>query len=899
MKEAVTLPVACPAVVGRADQIESLQQFVQRARREEGRVVLISGEAGIGKSRLVAEAKERAPDFLLLQGSCFPADFACPYAPLLDLLRSLVASNPPAAHQMTIDSLALEIFPLLPELVPEQMARPPILEPEQEKRRLFAVLARFFLHLSAQTPVLMVVEDVHWSDDTSLDFLLYLARRVRAHRFLLLVTYRRDELRPALSNWLAQLARERLAQEVGLSPLVRADIDAMLSAIFEEQHTAFAMRRFLHGELADALYALTEGNPFFVEEILGSLLAAGDIFYIQGYWNRRPEDEISLPPSIQAAVQQRMIHVGEEAEQVLTLAAVAGRHFDFALLQQLTGYAEDQLLLLMKQLVAAQLVVEESEDQFAFRHALTRQAIYSRLLTRERRMLHRTIAETLEQRLAHTPDLYLEDLASHFYQARVWPKVGDCARRAGEKALKLYSHRVAANYFTWALQAIEHLALPPAPLLYRARGLACEALGEFEKAQQDYTQALGAARATGDRVAEWQSLIDLGFLWAERDYIQAEIWLRQALALAQELDRPLLQARSLNRIGNWYLNGEQTQESLRYHREALALFEQLHDTRGIAETLDLLGMVSYLGGDLEQGTVYYRQAVVLFRELDDRSGLTSSLATLALRGPTYQTDALISVASLAEASEDAEQALSVAREIGHRAAEAYALFQLGLCLGSRGEYGRALAAGRQSLEIASEIEHRQWQAAAHNVLGGIYSSLLAYQQAREHFEQAMVFARETGSLFWARMTAGYLASVLFLVQDIPAGEKVLDAVLSPDTPAETMTQRMLWCAATELELLRGQPARAFEILARFADPAIAGDQKSQSLRVLKLRGETLFALQRLDEAEVAWKAAQELASAQGVRPVQWRLSLALGKLYLAQRRGNEAEQSFTAARAGT
>jgi DNA-binding CsgD family transcriptional regulator len=147
------------------------------------------------------------------------------------------------------------------------------------------------------------------------------------------------------------------------------------------------------------------------------------------------------------------------------------------------------------------------------------------------------------------------------------------------------------------------------------------------------------------------------------------------------------------------------------------------------------------------------------------------------------------------------------------------------------------------------------------------------------------------------MTAGYLASVLFLVQDIPAGEKVLDAVLSPDTPAETMTQRMLWCAAAELALLKGQLARALEILARFADPAIAGGQKSQSLRVLKLRGETLFALQRLDEAEVAWKAAQELASAQGVRPVQWRLSLALGNLYLAQRRGNEAEQSFTAARA--
>src|SRR5205807_8724642 len=185
----------------------------------------------------------------------------------------------------------------------------------------------------------------------------------------------------------------------------------MLSAIFYERHSRFDMRRFLHVELLDTLYTLTEGNPFFVEETLSSLFAAGDIFYAQGYWNRKSGSEVSIPQSVQDAVQRRTARVSEAARHVLTLAAVAGRHLAFALLQQLTQYNEHQLLLIMKELVSAQLVVEESADQFAFRHALTRQAIYRQLLTRERRILHRTIAETMEQQSPVTPDLHLDDLA--------------------------------------------------------------------------------------------------------------------------------------------------------------------------------------------------------------------------------------------------------------------------------------------------------------------------------------------------------------------------------------------------------------------------------------------------------------------------------------------------------
>ena len=342
---------------------------------------------------------------------------------------------------------------------------------------------------------------------------------------------------------------------------------------------------------------------------------------------------------------------------------------------------------------------------------------------------------------------------------------------------------------------------------------------------------------------------------------------------------------------------EQPREALRYHREALVIFQQLDDSHGIAETLDLLGMTSYVDGDLIGGTAYYHQAIPLFRELGDKAGMTSSLATLTLRGPTYQTDALASAASLAEVLQDAERALSIAREIGQRSAEAYALFQLGLCLGSQGEYGRAFESARQSLNIAEEIEHLQWQTAAHTVLGGIYSGLLAYPQAREHCEQALALAREIGSLVWTRLAAGYLASVAILLHDLAQAEKLLHDTLSPDTPAETMAQRMVWCASVELALAQGDSARALEIIDRLIASSAQEVEGQSGLRILKLSGEALIMLQRPAEAETVLVAARDEASSHGVRPLLWRIHLLLAKLYQGQRRHEEAASSFLAAQA--
>ncbi len=900
MKARFPSPIICPVMIGRVQEVTHLRMLVDRAKSGEGQVALVCGEAGIGKSRLVAEVKTEAVsrDFLLMQGSCFPTDHAIPYAPLLDLLRSHFSSHSEAKPAPEVERIAQAFLPLLPDVgyvLPGGTSLPTLipLDPEQEKRRRFETLAHFLTSQARVRPVLLVVEDLHWSDDTSLEFLHYLARRCAAHRLLLLLTYRSDEVRSSLRHFLAQLDRERLAQEILLARLTRDEVEAMLQAIFAPPRSARV-------ELADLLYTLTEGNPFFVEEILKSLMASGEIVYANSRGPRKELRELHIPRSVQDAVQQRTDQLSESARRVLILAAVAGRRFDFALLQALTRHDEDHLLQLFKELMAAQLVVEESAEQFAFRHALTQQAVYADLLVRERRALHRRVAETIERLYAATLEAHLADLAYHFSEAGVFEKALLYAQQAGERAQRLFAPRAAIAQFTRAVDAAQRGSIIPPASLYRLRGRAYETLGDFEQARLDYETTLQRAREAAERQAEWQALMDLGALWAERDYTQTGSSYQQALVLARHMGDPLTLAHSLNRLGNWHLNIEEPGVALHYHQEALTLFQQAQDAQGIAQTCDLLGTMHYLGGDLLQASASYQQAVALFQELDDRQGLASSLAHLMLlgEGGGYQTETLIpTTTSFADSLHWGELALQTARDIGQRSAEAYALFALSHYLGPRGEYARALEAAQASLALAEQIEHRQWLTAAHMQVGVLYFDLLALPEAQQHLEQALALAHEVGSWNWMRKVSGLLAPVYLLQHDQTSAEAILTAALEPDAPMQTIGQRLVWAARADLALARGDPGMALDITERLIASASNLSAESVIPRLWKMRGEALAALGRTAEAETILRAAQAAAHVQRLRPLLWRICVALGKLYQAQERLEEAEQAFADARA--
>ena len=837
--------------------------------------MLVAGEAGVGKSRLLAEAARRAEGFRVLLAHGYETDRSVPFAPFVDALRSSESVALREAIQRMSGSVARELARIIPDLVPSLDEPPPLPRPKGEKHRLFRALASLLRDLSDRDRLILIVEDLHWCDDSSLDCLLHLIRHLSGHPLAVWMSYRDEELNASLSHFLAELERERLASVFTLKRLGLGELSDMLRATLQ-------LGQAPRTEFLQRLYTLTEGNPFFVEEVLKSLVAEGDLFISEDGWDRKPIDQLHIPLTIQDAVQRRSSRLSAAAAAVLQLAAVVGRSFDFSVMRELAGLDEPQLLQVIHELIGAQLILEVTPEQFAFRHAISRKAVYAQLLAREQQALHRVVAETIVRLQNPLSDLNEASVANHFYDAGVWQPTLEHSLRAGNRALSLYAPRAAVEHLTHALNAAQHLGIHPGVEVYRARGFAFETLGEFDLALADNQAAFQLAQAGPDRQAEWSTLIDLGKLWTSRDYAKSGEYFQAALHLARQMEDASALAHSLNRVGNLYSNLDRPGEAIPAHQEALAIFRRLEDSPGLAETSDLLGMANYLRGDLSASTEHHRQAVALFRELNDRHGLVSSLATLTARGATFKTETMFPpVERISDTLPEGEEALRIAQEIESRSGEAFALWCLAAASGAKGAYARGLELAGRSLEIAEETEHRQWISAAHRTLGAIYFDLLALPQAQDHLQRAFDIARETGSLHWLRTSAGGLAIALDLLGDLDQAKGVLQAALGTDATMESVGQRACWLAHAELALRHGESQTAL----RTADDLIASALPSGGLPVIprlwKLRGEALAAVDSL-EAEPVLIAAEEAASRQGALSLVWQIRLSLAAWYQAR-----------------
>ena len=897
--------VVCPTLIGRGAQIDALRQVLAQTREGNGRVALIVGEAGVGKSRLLRAMTDeaRAQGFFVLQGACFEAERSIPYAPLLDLVRLFASATSaavvahvlrPAANDLV--SIFPELQPLLPEATPSASV-----DPESDRRRLFHVLGQAITALSRTQPVFIAFEDVHWSDDATLELVFHLARTHATQRVVVALTYRGEEAGPRLARLVADLERARVVSDLPIERLGRDDVGAMLQAIFPRQDLGADFVHVLHG--------LTEGNPFFVEETLKSLIIAGDLSPTgSGDWRARPLERVRVPRTAVEAVRRRLAALTVPARDVASLAAIAGRRFDFDLLRALTDLDERALLALVKELIAAQLVVEESAERFAFRHALTREAIYAELLARERVALHRQVASALERQYAHSLDTVVEALAYHAWESGDWERAARYAARAARHALALSAPREAVAHLDRAFAALERSGATPGIDLHLARGRACETLGDFQRANDDFTTALRRARESGDLRPQWEALQALGMLWAARDYNRAGEYRREALQAARSLGDESVVARSLNRVGNWYVNLEQPREGLPYHEEALAIVERLLDGAGIAETVDLIAMAHHCAGAQREAAVHYARSVTLFSGREDRRGFANALGLLVLCSPSYQSSATTPYTGDAVDQELRElRAVRTTREIGWRAGEAFVRFIIADALVWRGDYDRGIPLAREALTLAREIEHLEWSAGALRILGASSLDLLSPETAREQLQAANDIARRLGSRVWFRWTAAPLAIALAHCDEIDAAFHVLDTadhiaggILPPaDSPTLTLGERQLWVARAEVELVRQRPEEALAIVEARLAAEHATNQGSLlgTPRLTFVKAEALAALERHDEAEVALDAARAEATAQGARPMLWRVEAAAGQLHRARRERLEARRAFETARA--
>jgi DNA-binding CsgD family transcriptional regulator len=596
--------VASPTFVGRVEELQVLEAARRRAADAEPAVVLVGGEAGVGKTRLITELTARcaADETRVLSGGCVPVgDGALPYAPIVEALRTLLADLGAGTVRELVGPSWPELARLLPALGAPDRPGPP---DQAAKARLFELLLGLLGRVGEQTPLVLLVEDLHWADRSTHDLLAFLVRNLRRERVLLVVTYRNDEpSQQRLGPYLAELDRGGPVERIELARLDQVETGAQLIGILRAAPT---------DELVDAVFARSEGNPFFTEELLAVVRSGSR----------------ELPTTLRDLLRGRIQTLPEPARHVLEVVAVAGRRVPHRLLAAIAGLDDRQLDGALREAVASQLLVirpgeaSYDEDGYDLRHALVREVIDGDLLPGERARLHTALARTVGDLLGSGGlDWSAAEVALHWDRARDRPKALEWSVRAGAEADGIYAYAEAFHHYGRVLDLWERV--PDA--------MACAGVDRVEVLQR----AARAANASGD-VSRALALIDLA--------------LREVDPLVDPIRVGLLQEHR----GVYLMVTRDLQARFEALHEAVRLIPPDPPTKERARVLASFAEALVFASRSEQAQAVSQEAVAIARQLG--AELELGRALVALGGAQVDSGSFEAAAvSLREASRLAEQ----------------------------------------------------------------------------------------------------------------------------------------------------------------------------------------------------------------------------------------------------
>jgi DNA-binding CsgD family transcriptional regulator len=597
--------VSSPVLIGRTDEFDRLQDAIDRARAGDHSSILIAGEAGVGKTRLVAEFAEsaRGAGFTVLQGGCVElGEGALPYAPVVEAFRGLVRREDAADLDVVLGHGRSELARLLPDLGPVADGPASGLGIGSAQGRLFELLLGVFERLAARAPVALIAEDLHWSDRSTRDLLGFLVRNLRHVPAVVVLTYRSDELhrRHPLLPFLAELGRTGFVERIELEPFDLPEAAAQLRAI--------AGREVEDGIVA-SIHARSGGNAFFAEELL---VAAGD------------DEDADLPPTLRDVLLARVARLAEPTQDFLRIASAAGQRVDPALVATAAGLDDAALYDALRESVGRQVLVPDptaGTERYAFRHALLQEAVYDDLLPGERTRLHAAFAQTLEARSAGDAS-YSAELAYHWYAAHDLPRALECAVAAGIDAEARY-------------------AFP-------------EALAQYERAVELWDQVPDAeTRAGRDRIDLLGTAASVArFHEAARAATLAQTAIRYADQAGDALRAGLLN----ERLGRYAWIAGQGEVSQRAHQAAMRLIPPEPPSEARARAVAGRAQIVMLSGRFAESRVLAEEALTLARAVGARDIEGHALNTRGLdRGVGGDVSGAI---------EDLQTALAIGEETG-------------------------------------------------------------------------------------------------------------------------------------------------------------------------------------------------------------------------------------------
>jgi len=442
-------------LVARRVELQQLQHRWSLARQAHGHLVMLSGEPGIGKTRLALEliACAHKDGAAILRGGCYEYEAATPYLPFIEAVRDWVNRQTVETLRTLLGDTATELVKLAPELESKLGAlRPnPLLEPNEERLRLFDNMARFLQTLAVNRGLLLFIDDLHWADHGTLSLLHYMLRHLRDDRVMVLSAYRDVELDRShpLVGMLVDWNREHLITRLALSRFSQEETTSMLTTLFGDDTIA--------EDFANLVYRETEGNPFFVEEVVKALIEQGEIYRSGNRWVRPEIHELTIPQSVKEAVGRRLSRLTAACAKVLTTAAGLGKQFLFSEMIAASTIDEDATLDALDEASTSQLIVSTGDESFSFTHDKIREVLIEELNPIRRRQLHRRIGERLERLYAGSPDPHAGDLAYHYTLSGDLQKSLAHSLQAAKNAEKLFGHDEALAYYEQAREAAEEL----------------------------------------------------------------------------------------------------------------------------------------------------------------------------------------------------------------------------------------------------------------------------------------------------------------------------------------------------------------------------------------------------------------------------------------------------------
>ncbi len=736
------------AMIGRQEQLQTLQTVWEEVKIGRGQLVFITGEPGIGKTSLAQQVAVQSKAPVLLIGHCQELNSAPAYHPFIEALKIYFAMAPPEffdeqAHQQLVNLTRLipEIRQVLPDL-PE----PTPLEPKQEHLRLISNLTQFIKRATKERPWFLLLEDLQWADPSSLELLRYLGHQLPSMALMIIGTYHEAELERGhpLLKTLRSLKSYPTYHSYPLDRLNQGSVNQLLTKIWQ---------RAVPASLVEKIYEQTNGNPFYVEEVAKGLVEDG-LVVLRGQKLEFPmSEDVRLPQSIHEAVWQRIRHFSPDTQTLLHQAAVLGQIFKFTELHKMSQLPEWEVLEHLTLAMERQLIQEApGEMMLRFSYAEIQHVLYTDLGSLRRRMLHRQAGEALEQLALPTPEHIAEKLAFHFSEAGESDKALVYSIQAARQAETAYANESALVWYNRILEMLDQLnqreAIQFQPLklsVHKLLGKMLALMGRYDEALEHYASIRASVDVETLSPSQARQLADLYSQTAEAyekrsEYNLAFEWLERALSYLNE-DEPTNETARIYLIGAEIFDHRgRLDKAMEWCNKSLSIASQIKTREGqqtMAKAYTRLSAICLLRGYFDVAVNFTRDGVAIYQQIDDIAGQVSSYNKLGT-AYFYQGD-------WNHAHDAYTKSLTIAQEIGDIDGHGRACNNLANLYLYQGQSDRAMTLFKQSHAIWQQIGIAKNQAKTLSKMAQVYLNQENWDASYECLTQSQEIFTEVGS----------------------------------------------------------------------------------------------------------------------------------------------------------